>query len=830
MTTVRASVAIPRPVRRLFTYAVPPALLDRCRRGVRVIVPFGRNRLTGYVLALEEGGVRSGPPIPLKQIEEVLDPEPVLDDAILDLTSWGADYYVTSWGEMIRAALPGMRARLSREVVLTVAGRAALAAGAGDPGGGPARGADCSPADVEILRLVEKYARGEERGMRLPNLRRRIGAAFRPAAIAALRRRGLLREIDVAIAPGPGRRECEIVHLTAAGESSPPQRGERQQAVLRALGKAPGGMEMSLLLAAASAKRPTLRTLLDRGLVRIESREMPRRPQELSGEAPAPAPLRLSPAQKQAVDEIRDLLGASRFTPCLLHGVTGSGKTEVYIRAIESTLALGRRALYLVPEIGLTPLLAKRLRSRFGEALALLHSGLTDGERFDEWRRIRAGQVTVVLGARSAVFAPLPDLGLVVIDEEHDASYKQDEYPRYSGRDLAIMRGKMSDAVVVLGSATPSMESYHNARRGRYRLLSLPHRVGGARMPDVVRVDMRREFAEVGRETIISRQLASAIDEQLQRGEQTLVLLNRRGFSTFVLCRACGERVECRSCSIAMTLHLRQRALRCHYCDARRKVPERCPSCRSEHIHFGGTGTERLEDRLRDRFPAARIVRMDSDAVRGRGAAERILSSVERGEVDILLGTQMISKGHDFPNVTLVGVLGADALLGMPDFRAGERTFQILSQVAGRSGRRERGGRVIVQAYYVDHHAIRTACRHDFDAFARAELEYRRVMNYPPFSAMALVLLRDRRLEKASAAAARVAAALRRRGSAALQVLGPTPAPLERLRGLYRVQVILKGRGRRDVQAALAALHEELEKQGPGCQQMTIDVDPLSTL
>jgi primosomal protein N' (replication factor Y) len=827
MTTVRASVAIPRPVRRLFTYEVPPALVEQCRRGVRVIVPFGRNRLTGYVLGLEEGAGDIEPTLPLKQIEEVLDREPVLDEAILDLTCWAADYYVTSWGEMIRAALPGMRAQFRRELLLTPVGREALASVSG---GDQARGRRSSPQDLAILQLVAQHARGEERGLRLPDLRRKIGPGFTPATVTRLLRRGLLRETEIAIAPGPRRRVTEIVHLTQSGQSEPPPRGERQRAILGVVRNAPDGIEINSLLRAAPAKRPTLRTLLDRGLLRIEERDSLRRPPELLGDEPSPAPMRLSPAQKAAVDEVRALLGAGRFAPCLLRGVTGSGKTEVYIRAIESTLALGRSALYLVPEIGLTPLLARRLKSRFGEALALLHSGLSDGERFDEWRRIRAGHVSVVLGARSAVFAPLPDPGLIVIDEEHDASYKQDEYPRYNGRDLAIMRGKMSDAVVLLGSATPAMESYRNARRGRYRLLTLPHRVGGACLPEVEQVDMRREFAEVGREMIISRRLTKAIEERLARREQTLVFLNRRGFSTFVLCRACGERVECRSCSIAMTLHLRQRVLRCHYCDARRKVPERCPACRSEHIYFGGTGTERLEDRLRSRFPGARIVRMDRDAVRGRGTAERILTSVERGDVDILLGTQMISKGHDFPNVTLVGVLGADALLGMPDFRAGERTFQMLSQVAGRSGRREQGGQVIVQAYYVDHHAIRTACRHDYEAFARAELEYRRVMNYPPFSAMALVLLRDRRLEKASAGAARVAMALRRRGTGGLQVLGPTPAPLERLRGHYRVQVILKGRSRGDVQAALAALHEDLEKNGQGCQQMIVDVDPLSTL
>jgi primosomal protein N' (replication factor Y) len=738
MTTVRASVAIPRPIRRLFTYEIPPALLDRCRRGVRVVVPFGRSRLTGYLLDLDPRSVESAaPPFPLRQVEEVLDQEPILDEAVLDLTRWAADYYVASWGEMIRAALPGQRAR---------------------------------------------------------------------------------------------PRTSEIVHLVPAGGAAGPPRGLRQQALLRVLRASPEGIEIARLLRDAGAARSSLRTLIDRGAARIERRERPRVPPELLAAGPPPAPVRLSAAQRSAVDAIGSLLAAGRFAACLLHGVTGSGKTEVYIRAIEGALARGRSALYLVPEIGLTPLLARRLRGRFGEALALLHSGLSDGERLDEWRRIRAGEVKVVLGARSAVFAPLADPGLIVIDEEHDASYKQEESPRYNGRDLAILRGKMSGSVVVLGSATPAMETYRNALRGRYGLLTLPERVGGSRLPTVERVDMRREFAETGREAILSRRLAGAIEERLAKGEQTLVLLNRRGYSTFALCRACGERIECRSCSIAMTLHLRQRLLRCHYCNAQRGVPQDCPRCHAGPLHFGGTGTERLEDRLRGLFPGARIARMDRDAVRGRGAAERILTGVERGEVDILLGTQMISKGHDFPNVTLVGVLAADALLGMPDFRAGERTFQLLSQVAGRSGRREQGGEVIVQAYYIDHHALRAACLHDYEAFAREELEYRRVMHYPPYSAMALVLLRDRRFEKARDAAARAAALLRGRRAGTLQVMGPAPAPLERLRGHYRVQVILKARNRREVQAALAALHEDLEGDPAVVRQMSIDVDPLSTL
>jgi primosomal protein N' (replication factor Y) len=392
------------------------------------------------------------------------------------------------------------------------------------------------------------------------------------------------------------------------------------------------------------------------------------------------------------------------------------------------------------------------------------------------------------------------------------------------------MRGKTARAVVILGSATPSMESYFHARRGRYRLLTLPGRIGSAGLPPVERLDMRQEFQETGRESILSRRLVAALEERLRRGEQSLVLLNRRGFSTFAMCRSCGEQIQCRHCSIPLTLHLRQRRLCCHYCDDSRAVPEACPACKSAHLHFGGTGTERLEEVLKAVLPGARIERLDRDTARGRGSVEALLTRVERGEIDVLLGTQMIAKGHDFPNVTLVGVLAADALLGLPDFRAGERAFQLLAQVAGRSGRGEREGQVIVQAYYADHHAIRFACEHDFDGFADRELAYRRAMNYPPYSVLATVLAKDRVFERARAQAARVGQVLRGLAGRRLQILGPAPAPLERLRGEYRVQLLVKAGSRQDMQAALAETLVDLDRKNLRVENLVIDVDPMSTL
>jgi primosomal protein N' (replication factor Y) len=834
-------------VRRLFTYVVPPSLAPRCRRGVRVVVPFGSRKLTGYLLEVSEAP--SGPPPDLpapRPVEEVLDPDPILDDAILDLTRWAADYYVVSWGEMIRSALPGMKAVIRTVVAITQEGRSALARGGGALVEASLPRVARYPLAREMLALLAEFGAEHGTAMRLADLRKRIGPRFRVSALKELERQRLVDVSEVAASPGPRprlERHARLLEPPAepASERAPaapghaagrrlPRLGARQEAILEALRQAGGRMAVSALVERAKAASAALRSLEKRGLVAIETEEALRRPFSLdvpAEDARAPEP---TPDQRTAIEAIMEALGQRRFATCLLHGVTGSGKTEVYLRSIEAAVASGRKALYLVPEIGLTPLLARRLRARFGEVLALLHSGLSEGERYDEWRRIRDGRVDVVLGARSAVFAPLPNLGLVVVDEEHDASYKQDEYPRYNGRDLAIMRGKMAGAVVVLGSATPSMESYRRATLGRYRLLRLPERIGSAGLPPVEIVDMRREFEEVGRESILSRRLLAALEDRLARGEQSLVLLNRRGFSTFALCRACGETINCRRCSIALTLHLRERRLRCHYCDDARKVPDACPACGSPYLHFGGTGTERLEEVLRASLEGARVERMDRDTLSGRGSVERLLTRFERGQVDVLLGTQMIAKGHDFPNVTLVGVLAADALLGMPDFRAGERTFQLLSQVAGRSGRGARLGEVIIQAYYPDHHAIRAACAHDFAAFAERELTFRRVMNYPPYSALALLLVKDRVFDRARAGAATVAEVVRGIKARSLQVLGPAPAPLERLRGEYRVQVLVKAASRCEMQEALAETLARLDRRRQRIESLVIDVDPMSTL
>jgi len=821
-----AAVAVPGPVRRLFSYSVPAELVPRCVPGVRVLVPFGRRRVTAYVVALSEGPPpdASGPdaagldavPMALKPIDEVLDDAPSIDAGLLDLTRWAADYYAASWGDVIRTALPGLQAPVRLEVALTEAGAAALAGGRAGRTAGP------------TLAAVLKATGAAGRSLPIGDIRRRAGEAVPVGRLRVLARRGWILLREVMTATGPVARHETWVF--AAGAVPPVRLGIKQAAVIERLRTSPEGMRLADLLAATGAGHATVRGLEARGAVRLEAREAPRTPVALSSPAVQQDALDLTVEQAAAFDAIAAGVKARRFATFLLFGVTGSGKTEVYLRAIEATLAEGRGAIYLVPEIGLTPLLARRMQARFGDTLALLHSGLSEGERHDQWRRVRDGRAKVVLGARSAVFAPVADPGLLVVDEEHDASYKQDEHPRYQGRDLAVLRASMAGAVAILGSATPSMESYQHALEEKYHLLTLTGRPGGASMPIVHRVDMRREFEEVGREAILSRRLLAALRERLDRGEQSIVLLNRRGFSTFVLCRACGRPIECSACSIAMTLHLKERRLRCHYCNEHRAVPGACPACGSGHLHFGGTGTERLEETMTSYLPQARIARMDRDSVRGRGSVEELLDRVERGDVDILMGTQMVAKGHDFPNVTLVGVLAADALLGMPDFRAGERTFQLLAQVAGRSGRRERAGEVIVQAWDPGHHAVRAACDHDFEAFARDEMAYRRTLQYPPFAALALLVFRDRDYDTARARAGTLAAGLRRLHLPDLGILGPAPAPLERLRGEFRVQVMLKGKSRAAVRRGMSEAADLLERAGVRPDSVTLDVDPVSTL
>jgi primosomal protein N' (replication factor Y) len=608
--------------------------------------------------------------------------------------------------------------------------------------------------------------------------------------------------------------------------------GARQREAVQLLAGAPAGLATSAL-AARGIAAATLARLVQRGLVAIADERVDRDPfpTHAAGIAASAVP-ELTAEQTAVLAELEPLLDRRTYAPALLKGVTGSGKTEIYLSLAERATQQGRRALLLVPEIALTPALAARVRARFGPRVAIQHSGLSVGERHDQWHRVRGREVDVVVGTRSAVFAPVEALGLVVVDEEHDPSYKQDDAPRYNGRDVAIVRGVRAGALVVLGSATPSLESYHNAARGRYALATLDRRVADRPLPTVHVVNMREEWADTGVDVALSRRLVDAIAERLARGEQTMVLLNRRGVASAVLCRQCGDTVECPHCSVSMTVHGaggRARA-RCHYCDYSAAVPTACPRCAAPYLEHVGVGTEQIEHDLAEQFPGARLGRVDRDTVAARGSLTSLLDRFTRREIDVLVGTQMIAKGHDFPGVTLVGVVSADVGLGVPDFRAAERTFQLITQVVGRAGRGERPGEAIVQTFFPGHYAVRAGCAQDYRAFAARELEYRTALRYPPVSALINVVVRGSTAERAMDAAVRLAAAVRRGLSDAPSpavLLGPAPAPIARLRGEHRAQFFVKGGHRpsmqRAVRAALAA-HPALARRS------AVDVDPVSML
>ena len=542
--------------------------------------------------------------------------------------------------------------------------------------------------------------------------------------------------------------------------------------------------------------------------------------------------LTLTVAQAGVMKDLSASLGSGKFEVVLLQGITASGKTEIYLRLIAECLGRGRDALMLVPEIALTPGMQSQFIARFGSRVALLHSGLGARERHDAWWRASLGEANVVLGTRSAVFAPLANLGLVIVDEEHDPSYKQQETPRYHGRDAAVVRARLAQALAVLGSATPSLESAHNARTGKYRIRTLEERIGGRPLARVEIVDMRQEFRETFTQVPISRRLKEEINTQLQTGSQTMILLNRRGYSWFVLCRSCGQTQRCVNCSISLTYHRREHQMICHYCGYTAKVLARCPTCDSEHLHYVGEGTEKLEDKIAELFPGARVTRLDRDVARRQGQFANTLSDFRAGKIDILVGTQLIAKGHDFPGVTLVGVVSVDAGLSMPDFRAAERTFQLLTQAAGRAGRGDMPGRVLVQTFYPEHYAVRMAAEQNYEVFFTKEMRFRRLMHYPPWTALANIIAQHQDLVRAAGVARQVKEFLdiSEKATQGLKVLGPSPAPLARIEGRYRIQCLVKASSRAKLNELLHRLVDHCEQRGVAPHDLMIDMDPVNLM
>jgi primosomal protein N' (replication factor Y) len=670
-------------------------------------------------------------------------------------------------------------------------------------------------------RVLERLASGEP--VKVSTLRTSTAASL-PVLAGMLRKKWIARE--TAATERDARRTERFAVLIP--DTRLPALTKLQQAILAEL--AANGGELPLAdLRRRDLPSSTLQTLVRRELVRIEERAAAFR---LGGiESPA-GPLTLNESQLDALASIVSRLG--EFHPFLLHGVTGSGKTAVYLKAMQSALDRGQSAILLVPEIGLTPQMVGLLDAAFGQRVALLHSALTPEERTEQWRRIHRGEAPIVVGTRSAIFAPVPNLGLILVDEEHDQSYKQEETPRYNARDVAVMRAKLAGAVVVLGSATPSLESWQNTVQGKYTRIEMNDRVKNRPLPEVELIDMRREFQETGQDQLFSRSLVDQTRQALDRGEQAIILLNRRGYSFAVLCRACGQKLECQNCAIALTHHKPAaddglaragQRLECHYCGFKRTVPAKCPNCESEHLYYLGAGSQQGEERLTEIFPGARIGRMDRDTVRGRHDLEHLLARLHSGEINLLVGTQMIAKGHDIHGVTLVGVVGCDHALSMPDFRAAERVFQLMTQVSGRAGRGELPGRVVVQTYYPDHYAIVAASTHDYSGFAERELKYRRWMHYPPFGVLANVLIQSDKLEEAAGWSAEVGKWFQKTAPEGVRVLGPCTAPIARIKNVYRFHLILKAGSRKALNAALRGALAHADEAGIPRRNIVVDVD-----
>jgi primosomal protein N' (replication factor Y) len=641
----------------------------------------------------------------------------------------------------------------------------------------------------------------------------------KPLLAGMIRKKWIVRE-DLSDVRDAIRTVKTAVLKTAEGKLNSNQHG-----LIDTLAAA-GGRVAVQTLQALDVPKTTLATLVKRGMVDIMEEPAGFTVSRLKAR-PSPFNFQFNGAQQEALRRIEDNVKTGKFSGMLLHGVTGSGKTAIYLAGMRSVLEAGRSAILLVPEIGLTPAVAADLHQVFGDEVAILHSALSDQERAEQWHRIKRSEARMVVGTRSAVFAPVADLALLIVDEEQDSSYKQEETPRYHARDVAVMRAKMANAAVVLGSATPSLESYFNAKKHKYTLLELPDRVERRPLPEVEIVDMRQEFQETGSEQIISRKLAQEIKDRFDRKEQVMVLLNRRGYSPLALCRSCGKTLECRNCAIAMTHHKRSQQMECHYCGYTTPVPKACVHCGSEYIYFLGTGSEKLEELLHGMFPQARIGRLDRDTVRGREDFERALNALDEGELDLLVGTQMIAKGHDIHGVTLVGVVGADAALGFPDFRAAERTFQLLTQVAGRAGRGQTLGKVVLQTYFPDHYAVQYAAQHDFVGFYDKELRFRSWMHYPPYSALANVVIRSDKLDQALEWSGILGKWFEKTRHEVIRVLGPAAAPILRLKRDYRYHFVLKSASRETLNSLLRSMLAYAAQQKIPRTQVIVDVDAV---
>lgn len=838
-----ADIALPVPIDHPFTYLVPSELQPQATLGSRVLVPFGRKLLTGIIV----GFPATSPGKQLKPIRDVLDAAPSVSPEMLSLCRWIAEYYLAPIGEVLKAAVPfGFLGYGKRVVHLLVQ----------NPESALAETKRSAPKQHRILQILREHG-----DLTVSQLQKKTNVKSIYAVLNELARKGWV-EVEEKLETRSIKPKYEkLASLTPQAR----QRGSsitltpKQTLVVEKLAESTAPVPIKQLVKATGVSTSTLSTLVKKGLVEISVREVIRSSTS-DGLEPTEQPpsFELNRHQQQALHEISQALQKGQYTTFLLHGVTGSGKTQVYIEAIRQVLSAEKTALVLVPEIALTPQIVRRFKAHFGDKVAVMHSQMSVGERYDAWRLTYRGDVRIVIGPRSAVFAPLSNIGLIVVDEEHEASYKQfDASPRYHARDVAIVRARQNNAVVVLGSATPSAESYYNALSGKYRLLEMPERVDQAKLPRIEIVDMilerKRRYEEIKKEvqekkiefpkrlpdSSISKLLHDEIQKRIDKNEGVILLQNRRGFSHVVECFDCGYVEKCDNCEVTLTYHLTKKHLRCHYCGFVKKPPDICPNCQGIEIRFHAFGTQQVQQELQELFPNRSILRMDLDTTARKGAHDRILSQFGRGEADILLGTQMVAKGLDFPRVTLVGVISADTQMLLPDFRSSERTFQLLTQVAGRSGRAQLAGEVIIQTMQPQHYSLKHVVSHDFLGFYKEELAYRKELDYPPFSRIVLIEFRGERENDVHHHAKKFAEFIERQGIAPHSILlGPADAAIPKIRNQFRKHLIIKNLKSKD--PAGSQLHQALMKAKNLYNdsalakdkkvQMTIDVDPVGMM